>query len=135
MKKQLITLAATSTTVLGLMATGAMSPATAFAGGGSGNNTCTNYQSVKLVECVGQVNGNDVKVDISALNGDELNILSGNTLVVLAKDIDVIEATTGDVNVIAVELGNVLSGLHVNACDIQVVNVQLLTKATSQCHA
>ncbi|MCU1287752.1 MAG: hypothetical protein JWO13_4102, partial [Acidobacteriales bacterium] len=42
---------------------------------------------------------------------------------------------TGDVNVIAVEVGNVLSNLHVNACDIQVVNVQLLTKATSQCHA
>jgi outer membrane lipoprotein SlyB len=136
MKKQMLALAATSTTVLGLMATGAMGTTTAFAnGGGTGNNTCTNYFSLKLVECVGQVNGNTVKVDISALNDIELNILSGNELTVVAKDIDVIEATTGDVTVIAAKVGDVLSGLHVNACDIQVVNVQLLTKATSTCHA
>jgi hypothetical protein len=131
MKKQILALAASSTTVLGIMATGVIGSTTAFAGGA--NNVCTNYQSIKLVECVGQVNGNTIKVEINALNENELNILSGDTLVVLAKDIDVIEATTGDVNVIAVNVSNVLNGLTITACNIEVLSGS--QQANGSCHS
>jgi hypothetical protein len=135
MNTRLISLAASSAAVIGLMGSGVVGATTAFAGSGTGN-TCTNYKSLKLVECVGQVNVDKIDVKISALNDVELNILSGNNLVVLANALNDIEAVdNNNVELISADLKNVLSNLHINVCNIQVLDVTTGSTNTSTCTA
>lgn len=74
--KRLLSLVATTTIVLGIMATCAMSSTTALAGEGT---TCQNDQSISGVQCIGYIYGtNPVLINIEdsgPLNNVRLNVL------------------------------------------------------------
>lgn len=136
MKKQLLALAATSTTVLGLVAGGAMGATTAFASGGG--TTCQNDQSISGVQCLGQINGNSIEIDISNVgNGNNLQLVNlQNDLnnILNESNIDIL-GIQAQVNAVAVAVVPVvIKDLDVVVCQVKVAELGYVNTNLANCN-
>jgi hypothetical protein len=143
MKKQILAIAASSTTVLGLMATGVIGGTTALAGG-TPTFVCENapLEFVK-VECIDAVHNITIELDVqNVLNGTQLNVLNGslNGNTILSGDLNNVNILNGslngvqaDVDIITVDVKNALNDATINLCQVH-VDVLTVDKSHSSCH-
>jgi hypothetical protein len=134
MNTRLLSLAATSTTLLGLMATGAMGSTTALAGGGT---NCQNDQSISGVQCLGQINGNNIEIDISNVGNvsqNELNVLNVAVQGILDanKVIVPIQVQVNDIAVAVVPV--VIKDLNVLVCQVKVIELGVVNTNIANCN-
>ena len=143
MKKQILAIAASSTTVLGLMATGVIGGTTALAGG-TPTFVCENAPfEVLKVECIDAVHNITIELDVqNVLNGTQLNVLNGslNGNTILSGDLNNVNILNGslngvqaDVDIITVDVKNALNNPTINLCQVH-IDVLTVDKSNSSCH-
>ena len=137
MTKRLVSLAASSVAALGIMATGVAGATTAFAGGNTGNVTCSK-QGINVIACNGLINGNDIDITISNLlnnNNIDVNVLSNDLDNVLNEN-KLIVPIQVQVNDVAVGVVTVLvKDLDVLVCQGKVVELGVVNNNIALCKA